>query len=135
MEMQDAMLIQQLRRKQQLKQECLHADEASPLHKESEKLLALSELASDEEQQLAFTSLLKKEQKFLESILAEMHTAFDEMPEAMQGSTVGKHAKNSILLTSGALHRLQQAEAVSRKELSALLEEAAFLLDGADGRA
>jgi hypothetical protein len=135
MEMQDAMLIQQLRKKQQMKQECLHGDDSSPLHKESDKLLALSEIASDEEQQLAFTSLLKKEQKFLESILVEMHTAFDEMPPAMQKSAVGEHAKNSILLTSGALHRLQQAEGANRKDLAALLEEAAFLLDGADGRA
>jgi hypothetical protein len=135
MELQDAMLIQQLRKKQQLKQECLHGDDSSPLHKESEKLLALSEMAADEEQKLAFASLLKKEQRYLDSLLEEMRTAYDEMPPAMQGSAVGKHAKNSVLLTSGALHRLQQAEAADRKDLAVLLEEAAFLLDGADGRA
>jgi hypothetical protein len=40
-----------------------------------------------------------------------------------------------MLLTHGALHRLQAAEKAEPKEMAVLLEEAAFLLDGADGRA
>jgi hypothetical protein len=134
MDMQDAMLIQQLRQKQQLKQECLHADDSTPLHKESDKLLALSQMASDEEQHLTFAAQLKKEQRYLESLLEEMRTSYDEMPPAMQESAVGKQAKTSVMLTAAALHRLQQAETADRKDLPMLLEESAFLLDGADGR-
>jgi hypothetical protein len=133
MEMQDALLIQQLRQKQQLKQECLNQTD-SPLHQEAEKLLAMSKLAEEAEQPLAFTSLLKKEQKYLESILVDMRKALGSMPQAMQKSAAGEAAKNSLMLTTGALHRLQAAEKVTKKELSICLEEAAFLLEGADGR-
>jgi hypothetical protein len=52
----------------------------------------------------------------------------------MRESAAGQYTKNSLLLTIGALHRLQQAENASRKEMAVFLEEAAFLLDGADGR-
>jgi hypothetical protein len=134
MELQDALLIQQLRQKQQLKQECLQASE-SPLHQEAEKLLAMSKLAGEAEEELVFTSLLKKEQKYIESVLTEMREAYDSMPAAMQKSAAGQAAKNSLMLTTGALHRLEAAEKVTKKELSVCLEEAAFLLEGADGRA
>jgi hypothetical protein len=133
MEMQDALLIQQLRQKQQLKQECLRETD-SPLHQEAEKLLAMAKLAQEAEQPLGFTALLKKEQKYLESILAEMRQAYDSMPQAMEKSAAGEAAKNSLMLTAGALHRLQAAEKLPQKELSICLEEAAFLLEGADGR-
>jgi hypothetical protein len=134
MEMRDALLIQQLRQKQQLKQECLQESE-SPLHQEAEKLLAMSRLAGEAEEELVFTSLLKKEQKYLESVLVEMRESYDSMPPAMQKSAPGQAAKNSLMLTTGALHRLKAAEKVTKKELSVCLEEAAFLLEGADGRA
>jgi hypothetical protein len=134
MELQDAMLIQQLRQKQALKQQYLHADNSSPLHTESEKLLALSAMASDEDQELAFASSLKKEQRYLESLLDEMRASYDQMPAAMRESAAGQYMKNSLLLTTGALHRLRQAETASRQEMAVFLEEAAFLLDGADGR-
>jgi hypothetical protein len=133
MEMQDALLIQQLRQKQQLKQEYLKETD-SPLHQEAEKLLAMSKLAEDAEEALVFTSLLKKEQKYLESLLVEMREAYDSMPQAMRKSAAGEAAKNSLMLTTGALHRLQAAEQATQKELSVRLEEAAFLLEGADGR-
>jgi hypothetical protein len=133
MEMQDALLIQQLRQKQQLKQECLKETD-SPLHQEAEKLLAMSRLADEADETLVFTSLLKKEQKYLESILVEMRNAYGSMPPAMQKSAAGESAKNSLLLTAGALSRLQAAETLTEKELSICLEEAAFLLEGADGR-
>jgi hypothetical protein len=135
MELRDAMLVQQLRQKHEMKQQCLHAEEESPLHQESEKLLALSKVAADMAGELSFTALLKKEQRFLESLLTEMRTAYDEMPAAMQASATGQFAKNSLMLTGGALHRIQAAETASQEELPNLLEEAAFLLDGADGRA
>jgi predicted glutamine amidotransferase len=133
MEMQDALLIQQLRQRQQLKQECLREND-SPLHQEAEKLLAMSKVAMEADEALVFTSLLKKEQKYLESILHQMRDAYDSMPQAMQKSAAGEAAKTSLMLTTGALHRLQAAEKVTQKELSICLEEAAFLLEGADGR-
>jgi hypothetical protein len=127
------MLVAQLRQKQQLKQQCLQEEE-SPLHTESEKLLSLAKLAGDVEETLVFSSVLKKEQRFLESLLTEMQESYDSMPQGMQASAPGQMAKNSLLLTRGALHRLQAAETASPKELAIFLEEAAFLLDGADGR-
>jgi hypothetical protein len=134
-ELSDAMLVAQLRKKQQLKQQCLHQEEESPLHAESEKLLALSKLVDESPEGLAFASFLQKEQKFLDSILNEMQTSYDGMPAAMRASATGQYAKNSMLLTRGALHRLQEAEKAEPKEMTVFLEEAAFLLDGADGRA
>jgi hypothetical protein len=136
-ELQDAMLIAQLRQKHELKQQCLHNDEEnSPLHSQSEKLLGMAKLVDDDSDPAAFAALLKKEQKFLDSIITEMRASYASMPEAMQASAAGKYAKNSLMLTTGALHRLQEAEkAENAKELVIQLEEAAFLLDGADGRA
>jgi hypothetical protein len=136
-ELQDAMLIAQLRQKHELKEQCLHAaEENSPLHSEAEKLLSMSKLVDGDSDPAAFTALLKKEQKFLDSIITEMRTSLGSMPEAMLESAAGKFAKNSLMLTVGALHRLQEAEkAESAKTLTIQLEEAAFLLEGADGRA
>jgi hypothetical protein len=136
-QLRDAMLVSQLRQKQQMKQECLRQDaETSPLHTQAEKLLALSKLADDSGEDFAFAALLQKEQHFLESLLTEMQESYDSMPAAMQASAVGNMAKNSLLMTRGALHRLQSAQKTAdRKELVVCLEEAAFLLEGADGRA
>lgn len=134
-ELENAMLVAQLRKKHELKQQCLHGDAASsPLHAEADKLLALAKLAGEETEGLSFGSLLKKEQRFLESILTEMQASYDSMPEAMQASVTGQYARNSVLMTRGALHRLQTAETAAPQDLPQLLEEAAFLLDGADGR-
>jgi hypothetical protein len=134
-ELENAMLVQQLRQKHALKQQCLHGGEtSSPLHAEADKLLALAKVAGEDAEGLSFASLLKKEQRFLESILTEMQASYDSMPEAMQASVTGQYARNSVLMTRGALHRLQTAETATPQDLPQLLEEAAFLLDGADGR-
>jgi hypothetical protein len=136
MNAQDALLIEQLRRKQELKQQCLHEDEESPLHKEAEKILTITKLIDEDSEPIAFVSLIKKEQKFVESVIEEMQAAYKEMPDSMKDSAYGKHAKQSLMLTTGALHRLKDAEgAAEPKQMFAYLEEASFLLEGADGRA
>lgn len=130
----DAMLIATLRKKQELKQQYLRNDD-TPLHKESEKLSALREFAAEAAGSRAFLSIILKEEKYLDSLAEEMRASLDSMPEAMRQSAIGQQTKASLMMTEAAAHRLGQIPQAEQSQIPVLLEEAAFLLEGADGRA
>ncbi len=126
----------QIAQKQQLKQELLHSSDASSfLHQESEKLLALSKVVREMGQDMDFSSLLHKEQKAVESYLEELRTGYQGLPSSIRDSAAGRQMKNSVIMTTAAAHRLAEGINAPTEGLSMILEEAAFLLEGADGRA
>ena len=126
---QDAALLAQLRQKQALKDECLHAQNESPLFDEADKLLALAEMARAGAPGPHFAVQLEKEARFIESLRDEMRAGFDEMPPVIRTGAAGTAAKNSLILLEAALRRVSQA--AKEENIADALEEAAFLLHGA----
>ena len=126
---QDAAILAQLRRKQALKDECLHAQSESPLFAEADKLLALADMARERAPGPHFAALLEKEAHFIESLRDEMRAGFDEMPPVIRTGAAGTAVRNSLILLDAALSRVTRA--VKEENPADALEEAAFLLHGA----
>ena len=131
-----ALLMGQIAQKQQMKQEILHSSEASSFpHQESEKLLALSKVVRELGQEMDVSSLLRKERKAVESYLEELRAGYRGLPNSIRDSAAGRQLKNSVIMTTAAVHRLEAGIDAPTDCLPLILEEAAFLLEGADGRA
>ena len=126
---QDAAMLAQLRRKQAMKDEYLHAQNESPLLQEAEKLLALADMARESKPGPRFAVQLEKETRFIRSLQEEMRSDYEALPPLIKNGPAGSAAKNSVILLEAALRRVSQA--ATEENTADLLEEAAFLLHGA----
>lgn len=133
--MQDALMIAQFRRRQQLKEQYLHSEaEPSPLQAEAEKLRGLCSIAMEQESASRFGPVLAKELKFLESLRTEMENSYAAFPQGLHGTDIDLLFRDNLIMMKAAERRISAAIEFSESsflDTARNLEEAALLLEAA----